>query len=258
MSRRIVTRGAFDEQEVQSYSHVELLALFAPPISEMEADDPEARQQQVANEIKDEEGEVLDGQPEQATPPSAEELLARAQQQAESLVARAQLEAEQLRQAAYAEGLASGRNDGLEQVKQELHPTLVAFAQIGQSLIVLEEQLIERFTPHLVRFALDVAEKVVGKALEEDPLIIASVLERARTELPQACSIRLWLHPLDYQLLSDCRPDLVWVGEKGGRTVEVVPSEEIERGGCRIESEMGVVDATVPVQLAEIRRQILE
>jgi flagellar biosynthesis/type III secretory pathway protein FliH len=103
-----------------------------------------------------------------------------------------------------------------------------------------------------------VAEKVVGKALEEDPLIVASVLERARTELPQARSIRIWLHPLDYQLLSDCRPDLVWVGEKGGRTVEVVPSEEIERGGCRVETEMGVVEATVPMQLEEIRRQMLE
>jgi flagellar assembly protein FliH len=252
-----VARGAFDEQEVQSYSHVELLALFSPSVSDAETGDLEARRQ-VTGELSGEEGDPLEEQPKPASPFSAEELLARAQQQAESVVANARQEAEQLRQAAYAEGLASGRVEGREQAKQEFLPALVAFAQIGQSLIVIEEQLIERFTPHLVRFALDVAEKVVGKALEEDPLIVASVLERARMELPQARSIRIWLHPLDYQLLNDCRPDLVWVGEKGGRTVEVVPSEEIERGGCRIETEMGVVDATVPVQLEEIRRQILE
>jgi flagellar assembly protein FliH len=252
-----VARGAFDEREVQSYSHVELLALFAPSASVAEAGDLEA-QRQVANEINDEEGAPLEEQSERTLPPSAEELLARAQQQAESIVAAAQQEAEQLRQAAYAEGLANGREEGREQAKQEFLPALVAFAQIGQSLIVLEEQLVERFTPHLVRFALDVAEKVVGKALEEDPFIIAFGLERARAELPQARSIRIWLHPLDYQLLSEYRPDLVQVGEKGGRTVEVVSSEEIERGGCRIETEMGVVDATIPVQLEEIRRQMLE
>lgn len=257
MSSRVVARGAFDEQEVQSYSHVELLALFSPSASDAETGDLEVRRQG-AGEMSSEEGEPLEEQPEQASPPSAEELLTIAQQQAESVVASARQEAEQLRQAAYAEGLASGRDEGREQAKQEFLPALVAVAQLGQSLIVLEEQLVERFTPHLVRFALDVAEKVVGKALEEDPLIVASVLERARTELPQARSIRIWLHPLDYQLLSDCRPDLVWVGEKGGRTVEVVPSEEIERGGCRVETEMGVVEATVPMQLEEIRRQMLE
>lgn len=257
MSRRVVARGAFAEQEVQSYSHVELFALFSPSAPEMEADNSEA-QPQSTGELRSGEDEPLEERVPQAAVPSAEEVFAAAQQQVESILALAQQEAEQLRQAAYAEGLASGQAEGREQAKQEFLPALVAFAQIGQSLIVLEEQLVERFTPQMVRFALDVAEKVVGKALEEDPLIVAAILERARTELPQASSIRIWLHPLDYQLLNDCRPDLVWIGEKGGRSVEVLSSEEIERGGCRIETEMGVVDATVPVQFEEIRRQMLE
>jgi flagellar biosynthesis/type III secretory pathway protein FliH len=66
------------------------------------------------------------------------------------------------------------------------------------------------------------------------------------------------LHPLDHQSLAECRPDLVRIGEKGGRTVEVVLAEDIERGVCRVETEMGVVDATIPVQLEEIRRQMLD
>lgn len=257
MFRRIVTRGAFAEEEVRPYFQVELPAVFSALLPAMENKESELRRQD-SGEASGQENEPLEGLSEPPLAPSIEELLAAARQQAESIVTSARQEADQLRQAAYEEGLASGREEGREQARQELLPALIAFAQIGQSLIVLEEQLIERSTPHLVRFALDVAEKMVGKALSEDPLIIASVLERARTELPQARSIHIWLHPLDHQLLSECRPDLVWVGAKGGRTVEVVPSEEIERGGCQIETEMGVVDATVPVRLEEIRRQMLE
>ncbi len=37
-----------------------------------------------------------------------------------------------------------------------------------------------------------------------------------------------------------------------------LPSEEISRGGCRLETEIGVVDATTPTQLEEIRRQLLD
>jgi flagellar assembly protein FliH len=196
---------------------------------------------------------------QEATPmPSVEEIVAAVQQQADELLTLARQEAERLHQEAHAQGVASGRAEGREQARQDVQRALVAFAQVGQSLIVLEEQLIERFTSQLVRLALDIAEKVVGKAVEEDPQLVTSVLTRARAELPQAHSIRIWLHPLDHQVLQECRPDLVLVGEKAGRTIEVVPAEDVERGGCRVETEMGVVDATIPVQMQEIRRQMLD
>jgi flagellar biosynthesis/type III secretory pathway protein FliH len=209
------------------------------------------------NEGSSVENRTTEGQ-EVAPASSVEEILADAQQQANNIILFAQQESERLHREAHERGLAGGRAEGREQAKQELQLALVAFAQVGQSLIVLEEQIIERATPQLVRFALDIAEKVVGKAVEADPHIVASVLERARAELPQARSVRIWLHPLDHQALQECRPDLVWIGEKGGRTVEVFPAEDVERGGCRVETEMGVVDATVPVQMQEIRRQILD
>ena len=250
-----MVRGAFAEQEVQPYAPIKLIDLSAPSPSGMGNGDIPPSPPADVNVIEEDE---LGVEPPENSSPSVEELLTAAQQQAETIITVAQQEAEKLRQDAYAQGLASGQEAGREQAKQEFLPALIAFAQIGQSLIVLEEQLMERFTPQLVRLALDIAEKVVGKAIEEDPRIISSVLERARAELPQARSIRIWLHPLDHQVLTECRPDLVWVGEKGGRTVEVVSSEEIERGGCRVETEMGVVDATIPVQLEEIRRQMVE
>ncbi len=53
-------------------------------------------------------------------------------------------------------------------------------------------------------------------------------------------------------------PDLITVGEDRNRKIDVVSSEEICRGGCRIETELGVLDATIPTQLEEIKRQLLD
>jgi flagellar assembly protein FliH len=248
-------RGTFSEHEVQRYAQMDLCRLRTPQLLKQEETSSEYGQHDVSGDSVDA-APSAEQRPAPPTP-SVEAVLAAAQQQAEAILMLAQQEAEQLRQTAYEQGFTKGCEEGKEQARQELLPALVAFAQVGQSLIVLEEQLIERFTPHLVRFALDIAEKVIGKAVEEDPHIVAFVLERARAELPQARTIRIWLHPLDHQALLTCRPDLVWVGEKGGRTVEVFSSEEIERGGCRVETEMGVVDATIPAQMQEIRRQML-
>jgi flagellar biosynthesis/type III secretory pathway protein FliH len=245
-----------DENDVRRYAHVALRHLLPSPVT---ARTESGAESSPGNADENEQAEETVGTSHETVPaPSAEEILAAAQEQAEHVLLHAQQEAERLRQDAHVQGLANGREEGRAQAKQDMLPALVSFAQMGQSLIVLEEQLVERFTPHLVRFALDLAEKVIGKAVAEDPGIIASVLERARAELPQARTVRIWLHPLDQQVLTECRPDLIWVGEKGGRTVEVCSAEDIERGGCRVETEMGVVDATIPVQMQELRRQMLD
>lgn len=181
-------------------------------------------------------------------------LLQCAQDRAGEILAEAARQAEEIRSQAMRECASAGR----EAAMKELLPSLVAFADAGQSLIVFEEQLIARSAPQLVTLALEIAEKVVGKAVEADAQIVASVLERAKQEVPDAKRIRVWLHPEDYRLLCELRADLIKVGKEGGRTIEVLTSEEIMRGGCRLESESGLVDATFPTQLEEIRRQLLD
>ena len=137
-------------------------------------------------------------------------------------------------------------------------PSLVVFANAAQSLIVFEEQLISRCTPQIVGLALEIASKVIAKAVDADGEIVAAVLERAKQEALDAKQLRICLNPTDHQLLAELRPDLVKIGNDGKRTIEVVASAEIARGGCRLETESGIVDATLPTQIDEIRRHLLD
>ena len=181
-------------------------------------------------------------------------LLLSAQEKAQEMLNQAQADVAQIRAVAAAEGAALGRADA----KQQLLPSLTAFANAGQILIVFEEQMIQRYSSQLVRLALEIAEKIVGKAVLEDPQITAAVLERAQREVSDAKRMRILLHPADYSALAELAAELVKIGNQRGRQIEVVAAEDIGRGGCRLETEIGVVDATVPVQLAEIRRQLLD
>ena len=181
-------------------------------------------------------------------------LLLASQEKAQSIVAQAENEAQRL----YELARRTGSQEGREEAKQELLPSLVAFGHAGQSLIVFEEQLIARFTPQIVRLAVEIAEKIIGHALEADPQIVASVLERAKREVADAKQLRIWLNPADHKVLAETCPELIKIGSETGRTVEVVASDDVSRGGCRLETEMGLVDATLPTQIEEIRRQLLD
>jgi flagellar biosynthesis/type III secretory pathway protein FliH len=181
-------------------------------------------------------------------------LLLRAHESAEKLISSAQAEADSIREQSRLEGAARARDEA----KQEALPAAMAFANAGQALIVFEQQMIARYTPEMVRLALEIAEKIVHKAVAAEPEIVAAVLERACQEVAEARRLRIRLHPQDCELLAEIRPDLLTPGHDAGRVIDVVPDEELSRGGCRIETEMGVIDATLPTQIAEIRRQLLD
>jgi flagellar assembly protein FliH len=181
-------------------------------------------------------------------------LLLQAQEKAEELISSARAEADKIHQHSRLNGAAQGRGEA----KQEALPAAMAFANVGQSLIVLEEQMIARYTPSMVQLALEIAEKVVHKAVAAEPEIVAAVLERARQEVSEARRVCVRLNPKDHELLGEIRPDLLTLGNDAGRVIEVVPDEDVTRGGCRIETDIGVIDATLPTQLGELRRQLLD
>jgi flagellar assembly protein FliH len=181
-------------------------------------------------------------------------MLGAAQEKAQELIAQAEAEAEQIRESARQQGTAEGR----EEVKRSMLPSLVAFADAGQSLIVFEEKLIALYEPHLVQLALEIAEKVIGRVVDVDEQVITSVLERARAEVTDAKQLRVFLHPDDLEVIREMRPDLIRMENGGGRTIEVLAALDIGRGGCRLESESGIIDATIPAQLDEIQRQLFD
>ena len=181
-------------------------------------------------------------------------LLLYAHESGETLVKDALAQADRIREQSRLEGAAEGREEG----KREALPATVAFANAGQALIVFEEQMIVHYTTEIVRLALEIAEKIVLRTVTAEPEMVAAVLYRARQEVTDARHIRVHLNAADYQLLAQMRPDLLTMGNDGGRSIEIVVDEELNRGGCRLETEIGVVDATVPTQLAELRRQLLD
>lgn len=232
---KLVFKDAFDAAEVQPYRERD----FCPveeAVSGVAANEPDEQELEKLGELM-----------------PLMRLIA-AQERADSILAEARREAEAIKQAAHEDGRHLGEQDG----KQEVLPALTSFAHTVQSLIVFEERMISRFTPEIVRLALEIAEKVIGRAVAADAEITASVLERAKKEVADARHIRILLNPADHCVLAELRPELVRCEESGGRKIEVAPCEDVARGGCRIETEIGVVDATVPTQLEEIERQLLE
>ena len=174
------------------------------------------------------------------------ELAARreAQRQLDEL---AQLESDRIealrlsREGGYQDGYRDGL-EALENFKQSFASQTSAqvgtiVAQLQGQFDALEQDLAQR----LAGIALDLARQVVRTELRIQPALVVAVAQDAlSTLLVSARHITLRLHPDDQALVAAGCAELL-----AARQVRLVADAQIERGGCRVESDIGVIDASV-------------
>jgi len=156
----------------------------------------------------------------------------------------AALHAEQLK-AARTAGYQDGYRDGLvalEAFKQSF--ARQATSQIGALLASIGAQLdgLQQDLAHAVAdTALALARQVVRRELVQRPETVVHVAQEALdTLLLSARHVTLRVHPDDQPLVADGAAEVL-----EARGARLVADASIERGGCIVESSIGVVDASV-------------
>jgi len=147
----------------------------------------------------------------------------------------------QARQAGYQEGYRDGLV-ALEGFKQTFaHQTTL---QVGALLKALGEQLdgLQRqMAQTLCTSATRIARQAVRSELQSRPELIAIVAQEALDALVlSARHITLRVHPDDHALVADGAGDLL-----AARGARLVADPTIARGGCVVESDIGVIDASL-------------
>lgn len=153
--------------------------------------------------------------------------------------AREQEDADRIKainQQAYRQGYDAGYAQGAARAAAEARRLAHLVDSARQDIAGLEQRIAE----DLVRLALTLARTLVREALAVHPEIISAIVRESVADVPPfAQGIRLRLHPDDAALL---RTHLV---QELGEAWTMVEDPAVLRGGCRIETAAGDVDATL-------------
>jgi flagellar assembly protein FliH len=91
------------------------------------------------------------------------------------------------------------------------------------------------------------ARQVLRSELQVQPAVVARVAgEAVNAVLLSARQIVVQLHPQDLPLVAEGAGELL-----AARAARLVADASIERGGCRIESDLGAVDARIESRWAQ-------
>jgi flagellar assembly protein FliH len=202
----------------------------------------------------------------------ADAILADARAEARRICEDAEHEAQQLIDGAaerghadgFQRGLAEGREQGVREGREE---TKEAFGERIEALVNAWSDALDRWhekraamllaaREDVLAFAFELARKVVLRQIEIDPLIVRDQLAESLALLSRPSRVRISLHPEDRPLVEEIMP-AVTAKYAEIEHAELRDDPDVQRGGCVVATERGVIDATIDRQLERIARTIL-
>jgi flagellar assembly protein FliH len=175
-------------------------------------------------------------------PLSAEPVQAAEETRAAHEVQLAALERE-----AFANGYAAGERAGLEAGNTRAEAMLRRLAQTLDELKSLRVTMIRQTEQQMVQLALAIAHRILLRESSIDRDLLVALARVALERLGDAGSATIRLNPEDYAQTVQRHGDH-WAGAR----VRVVADPGVSRGGCLVESDFGVVDASLDAQFAQV------
>ena len=190
----------------------------------------------------------------------AESYLRKVRAQAEQIVAKAAKEAVAIRQAAEAEGRQAGTKAIESLVDQKIAKQLETVLPALRTAIGDIERSKQGWLAHwefqAIHLAAAMAARVCRREVARQPEITLQLVREALELAGANGRLRIVLHPDDHAALGSQLPQLV---AEFSQLVaaDVVADAQISRGGCRLETEYGVIDQQFESQLARIEQELV-
>ncbi len=162
-----------------------------------------------------------------------------------NLVSRAQEEAVQIKQNAYQEGY----NLGLQQAAAEVE----AFKNVLGAFMGAEDRIFNEIAPNILELSMNIAQKVIKhEAATDIQMVVDTVMDALRMLSKNEPKIVLRVNPIQVQYLKDTLPEKI--KSIGMETkLSILSDEAVTEGGCIIQTNNGMIDATVEAQLGIVQ-----
>lgn len=149
-----------------------------------------------------------------------------------------------------------GRIEALQEQKLELTTVRQRYSDAIQKVQMLAHDLAGRYQQEAVTLAAQLAKTAIGANTEIDPAALQVLVDRALQSMDRPKNIMIRVNPEDLEGINERLPD---IESKRGEPISIhtLADDDIERGGCVIETENGSVDAQ-PSVAVDVMKEAIE
>lgn len=151
----------------------------------------------------------------------------------------------------FEKGTTEGEQAGFELASRKIEPLLDSLKQGLLQLNNLRQATYQKIEKEVVDLALAIARKVICREIEVDKEVVVCVAREALAKVEDPGKINIKMNPSDLQLISETKHQFSeLIGNIDNVTLEA--EENIQSGGCVIETDLGEIDARIEKQLQAV------
>lgn len=180
---------------------------------------------------------------------SASKLLEDAYAQRDKIVNTAETEAERLKEAARKEGY----EEGIRESKQFVEERLEILNREIDSLNRAQKELFDEFNRDILDLAFNMTEKILKKTLEKDETALLELVKSVLREEAGKSDLTVHLSNRAYRMIEELEQQLEPIREQNGRNIKI-KKDDIPSSDIKVETEEGIVDASISVQLENLKK----
>ena len=155
---------------------------------------------------------------------------------------------------AYSLGFAQGEKDGLDYGQKSVQVIKSQLERIAQNMEALPAKILQDYRDWLVQTSIRIARQIVNREIRTCPEIVADTVSALIEEAEEQRVLTVYLNPNDLEIVEK-RADLTLPAK--GKHIALRADRDLERGGCRIESEVQLLDASIPILFENLEKKLL-
>ena len=158
---------------------------------------------------------------------------------------------------AYDQGFAQGEKDGYELGETRARKIIEKIESLYDEMIRLKSGLVREYEKDLLATIFAIAEKVVHTHLALNETAVKDNILAALDLVAEKREATLKINPDDFEYVEKLRPEL-FSENMHVKSIMITSDPAVTRGGCKMETSNGDVDATIESQLKIIQQSLSE
>ncbi|MGA2402865.1 MAG: FliH/SctL family protein [Syntrophobacteraceae bacterium] len=155
---------------------------------------------------------------------------------------------------AYGKGFSQGEKDGFEYGHKAVQVIKSQLERIAQNMEALPAKVQDDYREWLIRTSIRIARQIVNREVQTSPEIVARTVNALLEEAKEHNTLIVYLNPSDLELIEKRAEMALWVNRK---RFALKADRELERGGCRVESTLQLLDASMASQFENVEKHLL-
>ena len=126
--------------------------------------------------------------------------------------------------------------------------------RIVENMEALPSKVLQDYRDWLIRTSIGIARQIVKREVQTSPEIVADTVKTLLEEAEEHSTLTVYLNPSDLELIEKRAEMALWANRK---RFALRVDKDLERGGCRVESSLQLLDATMASKFENLEKYLL-